>query len=61
MIITNIECPNCKKNAIDVNDWFWKYSKSSGIYYFKCKECKSLLGSTLSYKGDLCIWRKSDE
>lgn len=60
-MITAINCPCCDI-LIDVNDWIESFVKSkNGLYYFKCKGCKTQLGSTLSYKGDLCIWDKKTE
>jgi len=58
-----IECPACNQLAIEKSDWFDKYYKADDLLYFKCKSCKTTLGSTITPYGEvrIIVWEKSKE
>lgn len=58
---TDFRCPKCgylHKEA----DYYYRLEKSKyGLIYKQCKGCKTRLGITPGYNGDIYVWEKSTE
>lgn len=58
---TDFKCPKCECPHTEGN-YYKKFAKSNnGIIYQNCKGCKTKLGITQDFMGDIQVWLKEDE
>jgi hypothetical protein len=61
MCYDEFDCPacTCHHTGKDYEDRLFKSKR--GLIYKKCKGCKTKLGITTDYKGDVHVWVKNND
>lgn len=61
MCYTDFDCPQCGYHYRET-DYYNRLDKSKKfVIYMTCKNCKTKLGVTSDFMGDIQVWLKKDE
>ena len=61
MVEVDFKCPKCECPHSESDYYDRLYKSKHGLIYKQCKGCKTKLGITTDFKGDVVIWLKEDE